>query len=702
VNFHNLFFLYFIPLISLPFIIYYFVKKKYSKHLITYIPFIEMASKKMFIPRKVKIFFVLLSRLLILFFLILLFSNPFYTKFKSKDKISYTAILIDNSLSMNLKYDKNTLLDKAKQIASSFVSISSDDSFISISPFSVNIDRTPVFFKDKITLINKINSIKSTFNNTDVSTSFYKTISYFNTIKNADKKIIIISDFSSNQSKELNLDIKQNDIKVICFDLFKDNINNISLINAKMQDNVYAGSNFIINAELYNASKEEVNSCVLNMHIDDKNTDTQIIKINSKSNKVVNLNSKINENKEYKGVISIGADNFLEDNYRYCVLLPKNKTKILLVDGDPSNNPYNSETYYISYALNPREDMKDCEERIVTFDEFKNVDLSNYDIVFLCNISTFDEEISAKLNMFLLSGKSLIVSLGNKTDVNSFNTHLFDIFSVKLKSFLKGEYDILPGSKNNFSNINLDKKYFYSAKCAKFFTLDKTNLLNVILEADSGNNLYPLLVEKKYKNNPLYGNVFLYLTSIDFLWNDLPIRPVYVELWQEIIKNELSADNSKFFDNNLVIGSDYLYPINDSLYNTAQIEYPNKIIKSMTLVNKNGSKCVFVSDLNLPGFYTIKWNSIRGAQSHIFAVNVDKDEIMFNKDIYDSFYLQFGNKFSITRYMIDSSKDEKLELQKIFYGKSLFNTFFYILLFLVLIELLLNQGILFKILKKFL
>ena len=103
-------YLWFLPLISIPLLIYLFNRNRYKTLYFSSIHFLEIISKKSI--KRINIINILLViiRTLIILFFILLMSRPIYnSKFKSNTKnSSYVLIAIDNSVTMS-DYNSNYL-----------------------------------------------------------------------------------------------------------------------------------------------------------------------------------------------------------------------------------------------------------------------------------------------------------------------------------------------------------------------------------------------------------------------------------------------------------------------------------------------------------------------------------------------------------------------------------------------------------------
>jgi hypothetical protein len=108
----------------------------------------------------------------------------------------------------------------------------------------------------------------------------------------------------------------------------------------------------------------------------------------------------------------------------------KRNLNVLLVNGRPAGRPWDEATFYVKKALQPTTANQKWEEgfiepRVITESELLGTDLSRIDCVFLCNVRGLKQNEAKKLQAFVEGGGGLVVSLGERVDVESYNAVLF-------------------------------------------------------------------------------------------------------------------------------------------------------------------------------------------------------------------------------------------------------------------------------------
>ncbi len=107
--------LYFLFLLIIPIIVHLFQLRRFKKEYFTNVQFLKELSIQTRKSSKIKKWLLLVTRLLLLAFLILAFAQPFFKSKDSKNANNEMYIILDNSFSMQAKGQKGELLKRAVQ-----------------------------------------------------------------------------------------------------------------------------------------------------------------------------------------------------------------------------------------------------------------------------------------------------------------------------------------------------------------------------------------------------------------------------------------------------------------------------------------------------------------------------------------------------------------------------------------------------------
>ncbi|MEZ6123293.1 MAG: VWA domain-containing protein [Planctomycetaceae bacterium] len=258
------------------------------------------------------------------------------------------------------------------------------------------------------------------------------------------------------------------------------------------------------------------------------------------------------------------ADDLPTDNRYAATVRVWDEIRVLLVDGDPSSQPLKGETDFVSVALTPfsfgRSKLSDL-VKTQTITNLKGLDaetLEQIQVLVLANVDRLKDEHIAVVQNFVNSGGSLLLTAGSRIDTKWYNEKFSaagllpakfgepqGIINEQGKSaHLVAQHFDHPALEffNEPSNGDLS-----TAEVRQWYQLllpdDPSHLLTklvqdensavteetvVVARLDSGD---PLLVER-----PTGEGVVLQLaTSCDADWTDLPLRPFFVPLMQQLV-----------------------------------------------------------------------------------------------------------------------------------------------------------------------
>jgi len=226
------------------------------------------------------------------------------------------------------------------------------------------------------------------------------------------------------------------------------------------------------------------------------------------------------------GEVRLSGDPLPIDDVFYFPLKVREKIKVLVVDGDPRTSLRTSESYYVVNALHPGGlERSPFLTRVVTEGGLANVDLKSYEALFILNV--FRPQAS-RVSSFLESSKPVFVFLGDRIAPEEYyNIPLFPwrIKEVVDRSKKIAHIDESRDSLKSFSGAA--GASLRNASFQRYFKIEgsKKNLLTL-------ENRDPLLVEADLGK----GRLFLFSSTADLDWNDLPLKAAYLPLIQGLLK----------------------------------------------------------------------------------------------------------------------------------------------------------------------
>ncbi|HEU0010768.1 MAG TPA: BatA domain-containing protein [Verrucomicrobiae bacterium] len=288
--------------------------------------------------------------------------------------------------------------------------------------------------------------------------------------------------------------------------------------------------------------------------------------------KSVTLFTKLRSEGFHAVTARIGEDRLPADDLRTVAVRAIKEVKVLLVDGDPGNEPRDSEVFFLQNALVPVPPDAAAEYFIktatITAPELSQARLDGYDTVVLANVPDFSEATLRAIEGYLRRGGGLMVFPGDRVNASFYNEQLFRRLKMlpaefgaargqaaqedKFITFQERDYEhpIVsiwndPGSgkvasARFFKFLELKPPPVESGKAGKresensmlpAFPLSRSpteqaseaGLPRIVLKYSDG---APAVMERAWG----LGRVVQFSSTADTAWNDLPVRLAWVPL----------------------------------------------------------------------------------------------------------------------------------------------------------------------------
>jgi hypothetical protein len=233
------------------------------------------------------------------------------------------------------------------------------------------------------------------------------------------------------------------------------------------------------------------------------------------------------------GEVKLSGDNLPWDDVFYFSLKVREKVRVLVVDGDPKTSLRAGESYYLVNALHPGgSETSPFLTRVVTEEELVSLDPKPYEAFFLLNVA---RPQGSKLSSILESGKPVFLFLGDRVVPEEYNSFPFFPWRIRearesgsLRTERITQIDDRREALRSFSGP--EGRSLQSASIRRYFKIEEST--KSLLTLGNGD---PLLVEADLGK----GRLFLFSSSADLEWNDLPLKAAYLPLIQGLLKDTL-------------------------------------------------------------------------------------------------------------------------------------------------------------------
>jgi hypothetical protein len=226
--------------------------------------------------------------------------------------------------------------------------------------------------------------------------------------------------------------------------------------------------------------------------------------------------------------VILSPDHLPADDRFYFSLNVRDKVKILVVDGDPKASLKAGESFYLVSALDPQ-GMQGTPflVRVITEGELAREAPGSFDILFLMNIERPD---LTRISSFLDMGKPLFLFLGDRILPEAYNGLSQFPFKIGSRIDAGGEpqrIELAHPARTALGFLRPLEKSLRGASFHRYFRIEEGT--EALLGLGNGD---PLLVAANVGNS----RVYLFASSADLDWNDLPLTASYVPLLQALVK----------------------------------------------------------------------------------------------------------------------------------------------------------------------
>ncbi len=417
-SFFATFFLYFLPLITLPIIIHLLSKSRIKTVEFSSLKFLAKLKKDAIRKLKLRQIILLILRTLLILLIILFFARP-YIMTSNEDiypEKGETLILqVDNSHSTAEKYQDKTLLQNK------LMEISRQAEFFDY-PITLAIQNitdpnnitdygmieNPAAFEKALT------TIPSGHQAAQLTRSFQTIESYISKNKLLHTNLWTLSDFQTRENYET-------DLKISLARLTENNNTTITLFPIRHHGNNNAISKVLFPDQIIEINKnllikthiqywQEFQENKVSLFIDNQRVAQDITKSPSET---VDFEFAPLKTGTITGYLTLPPDDLIADNKYYFALDIPEKVRILLVSKKIQHT-------YLTRALNAGKESL-FQVRNISPGILAMENLDDYDVLLFHNVAELNDIYKDKLNNFLKRGKGIIVIPGIDNEIDSYN-----------------------------------------------------------------------------------------------------------------------------------------------------------------------------------------------------------------------------------------------------------------------------------------
>jgi hypothetical protein len=660
-SFLNPVFLWALSGIGLPLLIHFLGKRSKKVIPFSYIKILELTRRQTLKIEKIQEILIILFRTILIFFILLVLSEPLSNSPIFKKEKKYVVFIIDNSMSMlaNNGYG----IEKTKKIISKILNNLDKKTEISL-----------VFLNGKFyNFQNDFSKIRDIINNEnlfyfsgDFGWAFDKSKEILKN-KEGEKMVFIFSDLQKKAFQNIDKEFKG--VNIFIFDVSSENRENLSI------KSVYPSNKkncYIVDIVNWGHSKKEF---VLS------------VKNNMGKIKEEKLNINSEENKKYEIEITPESKNFIFEIETDDAILPDNiyflpqgekEKNILLVSGDEISS---------KFLINAFEALKPFYEinfKVVKINEIEKIYLPEYQLIILNDTGMLKKEVIKLIYSYLKEAGNVILFIGDRTLPEVFN-ETWEIKEEKInlqpckieKTVVESEkpLDITYIEKKEPVFYDFGEKiyeYLSPVKFWKYYKI-KENYGVSFLKID-GN--FDIMIKK----NVGTGNIIFFPFVLKDNWTNFQHKPFFPVFLSKLIEKYAKDTNLNF-----IIGDPQKLNIPGD---TEKIEIYQPDGNIFKIVSKNED---FEFNPEIPGFWKIKFYKGNEKIERGIGVNPDYNEGNLEKISIKELKGGFHGNLKI----INEEKFEKFE-ERFFKSKDLTDFLLSIAFIFLFLNIIFSEIVKFK------
>ena len=269
----------------------------------------------------------------------------------------------------------------------------------------------------------------------------------------------------------------------------------------------------------------------LSLFIDGQVVDSQSVELDDRSERVVTFAARFPEQGSHIGRIELAGDDLPADNAWYFTVDVLPGIRILLVNGEASEQWFDDEGHWFALAVAGSGESP-FRLRTVEPTELSAAALARHDVAVLLNVGALGDGQAEALAGYVRGGGALLIAPGDQVDPDLFNRQFAGISPAALARpdpADAGDYLVIADYDRRHPALrSLDTDW--SARFQGHWRLAPNAGAEVLMQFD---NAMPALVERDFGA----GKVLLFASSMDLEWNNLPLQGLFLPFVHETLRH---------------------------------------------------------------------------------------------------------------------------------------------------------------------
>lgn len=512
--------------------------------------FMKQTTKKLILFQQIQQWLLLLMRAALICLLVLAFARPlFYQGSMARlmdAEPQSVAILLDTSLSMRFGERFQRAKDEALAVLDS-LNAGDEAAVLTFADGTLNVRE----------LSSDLDGLRAFINS--LGEPGYDRVRFYPTLQLADdmlaesqhqqRQIVMISDFkasgldsdalaSSNREENQSTWMLAAGTSFRPVDVGDERSSNLSLTDVRSpQQLLESQTDYDVLARVRSTGSVFLDRGQLSLNLRSQSGDAVVpantgavpVQLNERSEAVLTLPLNLEASGAYTGELVLSGDDFDLDNRWYFSLDVLPRMRVLVVNGDPSQDWYDDEAHWFVLALQGL-DNSPFDVTTVTADAITVPLIREHDAVVLLNTSLADNTQRAALQSFVSNGGALLLAPGDQVAAGEFNARLGDLSPATLVGsdiLASNDYQLIADVDRRhpaLRALNVD----FGARFQGYWLTEPAADAGVLMRFDNGS---PMLTERQLGE----GRSMMLSSSLDLGWSNFPLQGLFLPFVHEVL-----------------------------------------------------------------------------------------------------------------------------------------------------------------------
>jgi hypothetical protein len=531
-TFVNPFLLFGLAAVTLPILIHRIAKKRPVVRKFSAVRLLLQSQQITAKPQRLKHLLLLALRILAVTAMVFMMARPVLVRpgIAAFPGEGARVLILDNSLSMGYNEDRGQRYAIAKKAVQEALEDSESRVVLIPTAAGTRAGQGSAWMKPQEAL-QAIDSLPLSFGRGNAASALDSGYQQLKNLK-IPKQILIVSDLARSDWENLDLprlgNIPEADVIFLRVGA-ADRDPNFRIKSVRSTDGeVVAGVPTRLEVMVSNLS-DQAGTRQVEIYLEDRKIDQKSIALASGQDGTVYFELLVEKSGWQDGQVKLSPDRLTLDDVHYFTVKVFDKVKVLVIDGDPRTSLKASESYFLLGALNPGAlERSPFRTRAITAGEMDRADLRSYDAIFLLNVARPD---FSRLASFLEKGNPVFFFLGDQIVPEVYNQFSLIPWRIQERTDLSKSAETIRPGASGAETLGLLTGLAGNLKRASvktYFRVEGGAKPLLVL-----GNQDPLLLEAVAGKS----RIFLFASSADLAWNDLPLTAAWLPLLQGLVKN---------------------------------------------------------------------------------------------------------------------------------------------------------------------